>query len=253
VPRLLERLHREHGRLPWGRLFEPAIRLAQGGFAKTRRLSRLLAHETLLGEDPAARALFYAGPRIVNREYAATLRTLAQKGADAFYRGAIAEDIVRAVRAHARPGDMTLADLSAYRVAEREPVCGGYRFGRNLGLELAFVDLGGAGYSGNFLGTPVTGGKVKVSGFNTSLVGLYPATEKLELFAKAGLFAWEAKASDMTGGVPFSDKASGANLSLGLGANYFFTKSVGARVEWEHFELDPGSAALLSAGIIVKF
>jgi len=130
---------------------------------------------------------------------------------------------------------------------------GGYRFSRHLALELAYVDLGKAGYSGTFFGTPVTGGTVKVSGFNTSLVGLYPATDKLELFAKAGLYAWEAKASDVTGGVPFSDKANGSNLSLGIGANYYFTKNVGARLEWENFELDPGSAGMISAGIIVKF
>jgi gamma-glutamyltranspeptidase/glutathione hydrolase len=127
VPRLLERLHRAHGKLPWARLFEPAIRLAERGFAKTRRLTRLLERETILRENPAARALFYSGPRIANREYAATLRTLAQQGADAFYRGPIAEDVVRAVRAHARPGDMTLEDLAAYRVLEREPLCGAYR------------------------------------------------------------------------------------------------------------------------------
>jgi gamma-glutamyltranspeptidase/glutathione hydrolase len=135
VPRLLERLHREHGKLPWARLFAPAIRLAEGGFAKTRRLTRLLEREQLLREDPAARALFYAaGSRIVNREYAATLRALAEEGADAFYRGPIAEDIVRAVRAHARPGDMTPADLAAYGVLEREPVCGAYRGYRLCGM-----------------------------------------------------------------------------------------------------------------------
>jgi gamma-glutamyltranspeptidase/glutathione hydrolase len=134
VPRLLERLHREHGKLPWARLFAPAIRLAEGGFAKTRRLTRLLEREPLLREDPAARALFYAGPRIANREYAATLRVLAQPGADAFYRGPIAEDIVRSVQAHARPGDMTLQDLAAYRVLEREPVCGTYRAYRLCGM-----------------------------------------------------------------------------------------------------------------------
>jgi len=134
VPRLLERLHREHGRLAWARLFEPAIRLAEGGFAKTRRLTRLLEREQLLRGDPAARALFYAGPRIVNREYAATLKALMEKGAGAFYNGPIAEDIVRAVRTHARPGDMTLADLSSYRVEEREPVCGGYRGYRLCGM-----------------------------------------------------------------------------------------------------------------------
>ena len=134
VPGLLERLHREHGRLPWGRLFEPAIRLAEGGFAKTRRLTRLLEREQLLREDPAARALFYSGPRVVNQDYAETLRTLATKGADAFYLGPIAADIVRAVRTHARPGDMTLADLASYRVEKREAVCGGYRGYRLCGM-----------------------------------------------------------------------------------------------------------------------
>jgi len=134
VPALLERLHREHGRLPWARLFEPAIRLAEGGFAKTRRLTRLLEREQLLREDAAARALFYSGPRVVNQDYAATLRTLATKGADAFYLGPIAADIVRAVRTHARPGDMTLADLASYRVQKREAVCGAYRGARVCGM-----------------------------------------------------------------------------------------------------------------------
>ncbi len=134
VPRLLEHLHRAHGRLPWARLFEPALRLADGGSAKTRRLARQLAHEELLRAGPAARALFYAGPRIVNREYAATLRALAAHGADAFYRGAIAQDIVDAVRAHERPGDMSLADLAGYQVVERAPVCGAYRGYRICGM-----------------------------------------------------------------------------------------------------------------------
>jgi len=132
-------------------------------------------------------------------------------------------------------------------------IFGGYRFGRALALELAYVDLGKLSYSGDFSGLPVTGGKVKVSGVNTSLVATHQATPKLGLFAKAGLYAWNAKASDVTGGVPFSAKDDGVDLSLGVGADYFFTKNVGARVEWEHFELDPGKASLLSAGIVVKF
>lgn len=132
-------------------------------------------------------------------------------------------------------------------------VYGGYRFGRNLAVELAWVDLGGAAYSGDFFGTPVTGGKVKVSGLNSSIVGIFPATSQLELFAKAGVYAWEAKANDTTGGAPFSDKIDGTNASFGIGANYYFSKNVGARLEWEHFELDPGSAGLFSAGLIVRF
>lgn len=132
-------------------------------------------------------------------------------------------------------------------------IFGGYRFGPRLALELAYVDLGKLSYSGDFFGTPVTGGTVKVSGFNTSLVAMHQATPKLGLFAKAGLYAWEAKASDVTGGVPFAAKDDGANLSLGVGADYFFTKKVGARLEWEHFDLDPENASLVSAGIVVKF
>jgi gamma-glutamyltranspeptidase/glutathione hydrolase len=58
VPRLLETLHRAHGRLPWARLFAPAIRLADEGIDKTRRLARQLEREEILRADPAARALW---------------------------------------------------------------------------------------------------------------------------------------------------------------------------------------------------
>jgi OOP family OmpA-OmpF porin len=132
-------------------------------------------------------------------------------------------------------------------------VFGGYRFGPNLAVEIAYVDLGKASYSGDFFGSPVTGGAVKLSGLNASAVGLYPVNPRFELFAKAGLFTWDAKASDTTGGVPFSSKENGTDLSLGIGANYYFTNNVGARLEWEHFAVDPGAASMLSAGIVVKF
>jgi gamma-glutamyltranspeptidase/glutathione hydrolase len=129
VPRLLETLHRGFGRLPWARLFEPAIRLADQGVDKTTRLARQLEREQLLREDPAARALFYAGDRLVNPAYGETLRVLAANGADAFYRGGIAAGIVRAARS-----DLALEDLAHYRVIERAPVCGGYRGYRICGM-----------------------------------------------------------------------------------------------------------------------
>ncbi|MEW5862327.1 MAG: gamma-glutamyltransferase [Pseudomonadota bacterium] len=135
VLRMLELAHRRHGRLPWARLFASAIRLAEQGFAMTPRLYGLLERESALRNDRAARALFYGaddrprpvGERIANPEYAATLRRIASGGAGAFYRGEIAADIVRAVRDHRRPGDMTLEDLARYRALEREPVCLAYR------------------------------------------------------------------------------------------------------------------------------
>ncbi len=128
VLRMLELAHREHGRLPWAELFAPAIRLAEEGFDATPRLARVLEKEQHLRADPAARRLFYSGSRIHNPEYAATLRAIAANGAGAFYRGAIAADIARAVRSHG--GDMSEDDLAAYRAIEREPVCGPYRVWR---------------------------------------------------------------------------------------------------------------------------
>ena len=127
VLRMLELAHRRHGRLPWTELFSSAIRLAESGFDAPPRLRQALAEERFLRD-----ALFFhqdgkPKSRIVNLEYAATLRSIARGGADAFYGGPIAADIVRAVRSHAKAGDLTEEDLAGYRALEREPVCGPYR------------------------------------------------------------------------------------------------------------------------------
>lgn len=142
VLRALELAHRRHGHLPWPRLFEPAIRLARDGFAMPRRLNLLLDPERYLRNDAAARSLYYGpdgrakpvGAVIVNSAYAATLALIAAGGADAFYRGPIAEDIVSAVRRHARPGDLSVGDLASYEAKERAPVCGAYRGLRVCGM-----------------------------------------------------------------------------------------------------------------------
>jgi gamma-glutamyltranspeptidase/glutathione hydrolase len=134
VVRMLELAHRRHGKLAWRELFDAAIAAAEGGFPLSPRLHAQLSRETSLARDPEAGALFYqdakakpARARLVNRAYADTLKRIRDGGADAFYRGEIARDIVRAVRAHSRPGDLTEADLAGYRALEREPVCGPYR------------------------------------------------------------------------------------------------------------------------------
>ncbi len=143
VPRLLELAHRRHGRLPWRALFEPAIALAENGYPLTERLHRILARVPQLAQDPQARALYFqadgspkpAGTTLTNPELAATLRTLAADGAEAFYRGEIAHDIVAEVRGHlTNPGTMQESDLAAYAVREVEPVCRPYRSYRVCGM-----------------------------------------------------------------------------------------------------------------------
>ncbi|HSQ81469.1 MAG TPA: gamma-glutamyltransferase [Casimicrobiaceae bacterium] len=140
--RLLEAVQRRHGRLPWKRLFEPAIAIAERGFAISPRLHALVAAETHWTQ-PRARNYFLtadgvprpAGSLLTNPAYARTLRALATRGADALYTGPIADDIVRtADLAPAHPGDLTARDLADYRVVARKPVCGGYRSYRVCGM-----------------------------------------------------------------------------------------------------------------------
>jgi gamma-glutamyltranspeptidase/glutathione hydrolase len=141
--RLLQAVHKEHGRLPWAQLFAPAIRIAEQGFHVSPRLHALLRWHGAHSFAPAARSYFFdrsgsarpIGHLLKNPEFAATLRTIAERGADAFYEGAIARAIVGAADGAAgHRGDITLADLAGYRVIEREPVCVGYRSYRICGM-----------------------------------------------------------------------------------------------------------------------
>lgn len=140
--RLLETVHRRHGRLPWAQLFEPALQIADEGFALGERLHELLRVDVGLRQDPAALAMYYradgsplpVGSRVRNPAQAAILRQVAERGADAFYRGAVAEDLLRRVRGHERPGRMQAADLQGYRVLVRQPLCAPWRRWRLCGL-----------------------------------------------------------------------------------------------------------------------
>ena len=68
------------------------------------------------------------GTRIVNTQYAETLKLLAADGANAFYSGDLAEKIVKTIQtADGNPGLLSLADLADYKIIEREPVCYNYR------------------------------------------------------------------------------------------------------------------------------
>jgi gamma-glutamyltranspeptidase / glutathione hydrolase len=144
VVRLMETVHRRHGRLPWATLFAPAIALAEDGFAMSPRLHALVGNEKYITQ-PRLRAYFYdangkvlpVGAVLRNPAYARTLRAIAAGGADAFYTGEIARDIVSTVTQHPfNPGDVTLDDLAAYKVIAREPVCDAYRAYRICGFPL---------------------------------------------------------------------------------------------------------------------
>ena len=132
VVRMLAQAHLRHGKLPWARLFMPAVKLAEQGFAISPRLHTLLQADPHLRKDPAARRYFYdedgnaypIGHILRNQALARVYRRLASEGANAFYRGDLAKDIVRKVRSHeTNPGWLSEQDLLDYRSVERVPLC----------------------------------------------------------------------------------------------------------------------------------
>jgi len=141
---LIAKAHAAQGRLPWARLFGPAIRLAREGWIVTPRF-----HDSL--ENARTRAAFVAegaslffdaagkavpvGAKVSNPAQAKTLAALARGGPRAFYTGANAAALVKRVaNAPRNPAAMTLADVASYRAKDRAPLCGSYRGYRICGM-----------------------------------------------------------------------------------------------------------------------
>ncbi|MTE15066.1 gamma-glutamyltransferase family protein [Nocardia aurantiaca] len=139
VLRMLELAHNEHGKQAWKDLFAPAINLADQGFEISPRMAGQISDsKTDLARDANARAYFLqpdgspkpSGTTLTNPAFAKTLSAIASDGANAFYTGAIAADIVdtAATTSGGRtPGLLSLADLQSYQAKKRTAVCSPYR------------------------------------------------------------------------------------------------------------------------------
>src|SRR5258706_374586 len=121
--RMYEMAHARYGKLAWATLFEPAIRLARGGFPIAPRVAKQIERSERLKDQPGARDYFFhadgtplkSGEIVRNPALAEVLERAARGGADAFYEGDIARDIVAAVRNHPRnPGGLSPDDPPRY-------------------------------------------------------------------------------------------------------------------------------------------
>lgn len=113
--------HRRFGRLPWDRVLEPSIRLAEDGFTVPDGLAKAVAAAKFDGTNFAEYfGTMQAGQRFRQPELAQTLRRIAAEGAKGFYEGRTAELIVQEMR---RGGGLISADdLRSYQAKWREPV-----------------------------------------------------------------------------------------------------------------------------------
>ncbi|WP_338486414.1 gamma-glutamyltransferase [Pseudomonas trivialis] len=142
VLRALEMAHKKTGHLQWAKLFEPAIRLSEQGFAISPRLHSLIAADRFIAQSPDMAAYFLkadgtpkdTGTVLKNPALAAVFKRIAKEGPDALYRGPIAEEIARKVQSHRNAGGLSTSDLAGYVARERAPLCTDYKRWKICGM-----------------------------------------------------------------------------------------------------------------------
>jgi len=135
--KLLWDTHQKYGKLAWKDLIQPVIDVANQGFEISPRLATLIEKDAeRLSRFTTTKAYFFnsdgsaktAGTLLKNPEYAATLMAIAKGGAQAFYQGDIASDIIETVQtATGNPGVLAQKDFDAYSVKQRDAVCSAYQ------------------------------------------------------------------------------------------------------------------------------
>lgn len=120
-------LHQRHGKLPWERLVEPAVSLAEKGYILGARQAKVIAwaaHDLRL--DPVTRAAFFpagsaprSGTLIKRPKLGIALRRIQSKGALGFYEGETAQDLALSM---GKEGHLSLSDLKNYQAVVREPL-----------------------------------------------------------------------------------------------------------------------------------
>ena len=131
----LDHLYRRYasGAVSWADLVAPAIRHAEEGFVLDEALPTTIREgRRHLEKYPAASRIYLPGGRVpqpgdrfVNRDYAATLSAIAEKGGREFYEGDLARRVAADLQAHG--GIVTDEDLLQYHAIERRPLVGRYR------------------------------------------------------------------------------------------------------------------------------
>ncbi|MGB5485622.1 gamma-glutamyltransferase [Parasphingorhabdus sp.] len=182
--RLMEMAHKKWGKLPWTKIFEPAIRLAEAGYVVSGSQASWLQRLAPLWADfPDAQAIYWkdgapakAGSVIKNPELGALLRELQAGGADAFYTGETVTAISKAVaNAPQNAAEITPEDFANYRAILRAPVCTSYRVYKICGM-----------------GPPSSGA--------TTVLGILGALERFDmgkLYAEEPARAWHVVAEAM--------------------------------------------------------
>lgn len=113
-------------------------------------------------------------------------------------------------------------------------IFGGYRFTRNVAVEVAYVDLGKYRASGSVFAVPFDV-NTELTGVTVQAVGIVPFGNEFSLMGRVGAIFWDLKDSGTAG--PFSAGSSdrGVDVALGVGAQYKFTPNFGVRADFDYY------------------
>ena len=137
-------IHKKFGSLPIEELFKPSIDLANNGYIVTKYLEAELDEKRddfikINGSSSLYSKQYKSGDTIINKMYANTLREIMNKGADGFYKGPVAQDMISTISESG--GIMTMEDLSEYKSVWRDPVRFKYK-GYDI-ISMSFPSSGG--------------------------------------------------------------------------------------------------------------
>ncbi len=207
VLRALEMAHKKTGHLQWAKLFEPAIRLAEQGFAISPRLHALIAADRYIPQSPDMAAYFLnadgtpkaTGTLLKNPALAAVFKRIAKEGPDALYQGPIADEIARKVQGNRNAGSLSQADLKGYAAKERTPLCTDYKQYRVCGMPPpSSGGIAVAQILGTLQAVEARDPRLAIAPMkpvnSTSPAGLEPTPEAVHLIAEAGRLAFADRA-----------------------------------------------------------
>jgi OmpA-OmpF porin, OOP family len=155
--------------------------------------------------------------------------------------------------------------VNSYSDDERDTgfkLFGGYQFSEYFALEGGYFNLGKFDFKAATTPPGTYDGEIKIDGLNVDAVLMFPVTEQISLFGRAGATDISAKDSfNSTGSVSVNDSSpsdSDANYKFGVGLQYAITRSFSFRAEAERYRVDDGvgdsgDVELFSFGLVYYF
>lgn len=111
-------------------------------------------------------------------------------------------------------------------------IVGGYKFNKNFAIEGSYINLYKFEENSN---------SFEADGINMSAIGIFPINETIEIFAKVGIFKWDATLKVAGFG---EGSVDGSDISFGIGASLNITNRIGLVLEYQKFDLENGGGEL---------